>query len=139
MTASYSKSKARKGSGGFITIPHVVLDSESYCMLSGNALKVLMAIYHQYKGGNNGDLCAPFSYAKKYRIASETTWYKSIKELIAADLILCTRDPIKLRNNAGGQCSLYAVTWRPINECKGKIDVSATTTPPRKFSLEKKA
>jgi hypothetical protein len=33
---------------------------------------------------------------------------------------------------------LYAITWQPINECEGKdLEVRATSTPHRKFSLEK--
>ena len=80
MARSYGKAKGRSDFGGYITIPHNVLDSVSWRELSGNALKVLLAIYRQYNGRNNGDLCAPFSYAEKHRIGSETTWYKAIKE-----------------------------------------------------------
>ena len=39
--------------------------------------------------------------------------------------------------NPGGVCALYAITWQPIDECKGKkLHVAPTNTPPRKFSLE---
>ena len=32
---------------------------------------------------------------------------------------------------------LYALTWQPIDECRGKnLELSPTTTAPRKFSLE---
>ncbi|MCY1463774.1 hypothetical protein D9M71_817200 [compost metagenome] len=37
----------------------------------------------------------------------------------------------------GGHCDLYAVTWHKIDECAGKLEVSATATAPRKFSLER--
>ena len=74
---------------------------------------------------------------KKVGIGSEATWYKAIKKLIATDLIICTRQPTRDRQNPHGQCLLFAVTWKPIDDCKGKIELSATVTPPRKFSFEK--
>ena len=108
-------------------------------MCSGVAIKILLFIYLQYNGNNNGDLSAPFSKAASLHVGSQTTWYKAIKELIAADLIMITRDPIKKGfGNPHGLCALFAVTWQKIDECKGKINCAATLTPPRKFSLTAK-
>jgi hypothetical protein len=134
--ATHGKVKGRSDHGRYSSIPHSVLDSESYRMASGNAVKVLWRIYRQYNGSNNGDLSAPFSLAKSIRIGSETTWYRCINELIEAKLILCTRE--SMNQNPNGQCHLFAVTWQRIDPCKGKINCEPTATPPRKFSMEPK-
>lgn len=138
MAKSYSKSKGRSTKGGFILIPHAVLDSDSFKNLSGNAVIVLLHLIRSFKGNNNGDLSAPFSQAKHYGIGSQSTWYKAIAELINAGLILRTRDPVKkCAGNPHGKCALFAITWQPINDCDGKLDVESTATAPRKFSMEK--
>jgi hypothetical protein len=45
---------------------------------------------------------------------------RRLKELVHFGLIEMTRQ--------GGlnRCSLYALTWRPIDDCKGKLDCAAT-------------
>jgi len=39
-------------------------------------------------------------------------------------------------SNPHGVCALYALSWQPIDECNGKLEIASTNTPPRKFSLE---
>jgi len=136
MTEKRQRIKGRKEKGRFTGIPHVVLDSRDYRRLSGTATKVLMMLCRQHNGYNNGDLSAPFSSAKQWGIGSQTTLSKALRELQAANLILRTRDPRRLRNNPQGQCSLFAMTWNNIDECGSKLDVSPTQTPPRKFGNE---
>lgn len=137
MANSYGKAKGRKDKGGFCSLPHNVLDSDSYLALSGNSVKVLLFLLRQYNGRNNGDLSAPFSAAASLKIGSQSTWYKALKELIEADLIMVTRESMKkYHGNPHGLCTLFALTWRNIDECKGKLDCSPTLTPPRKFSRD---
>ena len=63
-----------------------------------------------------------------------STLTKAIKELVAAEMIMLTRQGQFIKNRAG----LYALTWASIDECVGKqLDESATRTPPRNFSLER--
>lgn len=139
MANNHGKTKGRRDEGRYCALPHNVMDSESFSMLSGNAIKVLLCIYRQYNGNNNGDLSAPFSKAEDINIGSSSTWYKAIKELIAADLIMVTRESMKkYQGNPKGICTLFAVTWKKIDECKGKINCAPTLTPPRKFSLDAK-
>ena len=53
-----------------------------------------------------------------------------------ANLIIKTREG-KFQN-PHSRCALYAITWQQIDECEGKdLEVRPTSTPPRKFSLEK--
>lgn len=135
MARTLLKSKGRNPSGTFVALPHAVMDSEDFRALSGGALKVLMGLMRQYKGGNNGDLSASFVRAKHWGIGSKSTLVGALEELQQRDLITKTREGRFLK--PGGCCALYAITWRPIDECGGKIEVSHTVTPPRKFSLER--
>lgn len=116
-------------------LPHAVMDSEDFRRMSGSAHKILMELIRQYRGSNNGDLSATFAQASEWGIGSKSTLVNALEELQARNLIVRTREG--RFTNPGGCCSLYALTWLPINECDGKLDVSPTTTPPRKFSLER--
>ncbi len=139
MTNNHGKMKGRNDEGRYCALPHNVMDSTSFCKLSGNAAKVLLFIYRQYSGNNNGDLSAPFSKADSINIGSQTTWYEAMKELVAVDLIMVTRESMKKhQGNPHGLCTLSAVTWKKIDGCKGKLNCSPTLTPPRKFSLNAK-
>ncbi|MBU85403.1 MAG: hypothetical protein CL544_11495 [Alcanivorax sp.] len=133
MALNRQKVKGRRESGSFALIPHVVMESEDFRSLSGSALKVLMCLLHQYRGKNNGDLSIPYPLAKEWGVGSKTTLSKAITELLTADLIVRTREGRFLK--PGGCCALYAITWKAIDECDGKLEVAETATPPRKFTL----
>jgi len=135
MAKSRLKSKGRKESGRFILLPLNVLDSQDFKALSGIAVKVLLNLLKQYNGSNNGDLSATFTLAKGWGLKSRTTLAKALRELQESNLIICTREGRFIK--PGGCCSLYAISWKPIDECGGKLEVSHTITPPRKFSLER--
>ena len=102
--------------------------------MHSSALKILMMIGQQYNGQNNGDLSATSSRARKWKIASDQTLAKGLKDLREKNIIFLTRTPQFL--NPGGKCALYALTWNPIDECKGKLEVNATRVPLRKWSQE---
>lgn len=130
-----ARQQGRKESGSFSLLPHAVQDSEDFVALSGGALKVLLGLLRQYKGSNNGDLSATHSQAKAWGIGSKTTLSKALEELQERALIICTRQGRFIK--PGGCCALYAITWKAIDDCGGKLEVNATATPPRKFSLER--
>ena len=137
MARTRNKAKGRKDAlSSFAGIPRIVMESEDYKNLSGNAVKLLNLFAYQYRGKNNGDLCAAWSIAKNHGCKSEPTLSRAKKELLAANLIMETRPGRFL--NPGGRCALYALTWQPIDECAGKdLIIGSTTTPPRKFSIER--
>ncbi len=138
MSKSYQKAKGRSPSSGqFVGIPVVVLDHEDFRNLSNSAKISLLAILREFNGRNNGDLSLPLSRAKQWGIKSSATLVEAIRELEIANLIIRTRDPSLMRFSLRGQCSLFAVTWRPIDECGGKHDYLPTSSAPRKFALEK--
>jgi len=110
----------------FLQIPHKVIRSADYRYLSGSAVKLLNVLIFQFRGHNNGDLTAAWSVMKaKYGFRSPTTLHRAIRELLAADLILLTRQ------GGLGMCSLYSVSWLKINSCNGKLDSQPTSVPPR--------
>lgn len=116
--------KGRQTTPSFAMLPHRVLNHENFRSLSPRATKLAIDLVAQYKGHNNGDLCAPFSQMKERGWRSSDQLNKAKKELIARGIIKVSRQ--------GGlnKASLYATTWFPINECGGKLDIAATKTAP---------
>ena len=129
MARSKHKQKA-----SFAGIPRVVMECPDYTNLSASAIRLLVELAYSYKGGNNGDLCPAWTLMKERGFRSKATLTRVIKELVAAEMIMLTRQGQFIRNKAG----LYALTWASIDECSGKhLDESPTRTPPRNFSLER--
>ena len=123
--------------GRFAGIPVVVMDSPDYAGLSYKAKALLFDLAYQYRGHNNGDLTVALSVLKKRGWKRGATITDTVKELTNANLIIKTRQGQWC--NPGSKCALYALTWQPINDCRGKdLEVDPTITPPRKFSLEKR-
>lgn len=113
------KFKSRRDSGAFMRFPTEVLDSPKYRALSFKARALLLDLGAQFRGRNNGDLAAPWSWMKNRGWKSKDTLRRALLELLAAGMIEQTRQ-------GGLHCaSLYAFTWLPIDECGGKLDVSA--------------
>ena len=122
-----------KQKASFAGIPRLVMECPDYTNLSSNAIRLLVELAYSYKGGNNGDLCPSWTLMKERGFRSKATLTRVIKELVAAEMIMLTRQGQFIRNRAG----LYALTWASIDECAGKqLDESPTRTPPRNFSLE---
>ena len=116
--------KGRQTTGSFLRLPHHVLQHDNFRTLSPKATKLLIDIAAQYRGSNNGDLCAPFSLMKKRGWNSNDQLDKAKKELNKQDVIQLTRQ------GGRNKCNLYALTWFPIDECKGKLDIASTITAP---------
>ena len=129
MAGSKHKQKA-----SFAGIPRIVMECPDYTNLSSSAIRLLVELACAYKGGNNGDLCPAWTLMKLRGFRSKATLTRVIKELVAAEMIMLTRQGQFIRKKAG----LYALTWAPIDECAGKyLDESPTHTAPRNFSLER--
>lgn len=113
----------RQAYASYIAIPHELLESDAYKSLSTKAVKCLLDIAAQFKGKNNGDLSCTFSLMKKRNWKSKDTLESARKEILKAGFIVLTRQ--------GGRnsCSLYAITWKPIDECNGKHDSKPDIIP----------
>ncbi len=117
----------RSDSGGFFALPHAVLDSPNFRMLSAHAVKLLCDLGRQFRGTNNGDLSAAWRLMHARGWRSRDTLCHALAELQHFGLIERTRQ--------GGlhQCSLYALTWKAIDDCKGKLDCAPTRVPSGKW------
>ena len=130
MARNVSKSKNRSTNKRFVGLPYECVIHENYTALSSHAVKLLIDIYLQYNGRNNGDLSAPWSLMKARGWRSPGTLNRAIKELLFYGWII--------RSRVGGlnKCTLYAVTFQPIDECNhkngaSKLDISPTHKPSR--------
>ena len=124
---SRRKPKGRLPDKSFYWIPRRVHQSADFRQLSGNAVKLLCSLAYQFTGNNNGDMTATWSVMhRQHGFKSPSTLHNVRNELLAANLLYVTRQ------GGRGQCSLYALTWMPIDDCHGKLDCKPTTLPIRK-------
>ena len=107
----------------FLNVPIEVLKSPACRTLPPSAFKVLMCIAAQYKGHRNGDLAIARPVMDEFGIRSRRQIYDALPLLEERGLI------IKTRQGGRNRCSLYAVTWFGIDNCKGKHDFPANPVP----------
>ena len=115
------RTKGRRVSGPFIALPKAVITKMQEKLTAGG-YKLLIDLFEQYNGNNNGDLTLAWSVMEKKGWKSKETLNNVRKELINQGFIELTRQGT-LRPHS---CSLYAVTWRGIDECNGKLEVKPT-------------
>lgn len=120
MTRTLAKTKGRRAGGTFAAFPHDVLNSAAYVDLRPHAVKLLLDVAAQFRGSNNGDLSAAWGIMRTRGWRSHDTLGRACIELQDHGLI------VKTRQGGRGRCSLYALTWKPIDDCKGKLDVTPT-------------
>lgn len=132
MRSALEKAKGRRERGSFAQIPANVLQSPEFHGITGEAVRLLLALAAQYNGHNNGNLCAALSVARQYGFKSGDTLARAIAGLIEAGLIIRTREG--MFNGAGSKCALFAIAWKAIDPCPGKdLTVAPTKAPPRLF------
>lgn len=136
---SRQKYKGRKEAGTFTRIPHAVQDSANWQSCSGTAIKLLCDVARQFNGKNNGDLCASIGVLRSKGWKSPDTLRWALQELRHYGFLTLTRQ-------GGLNCpSLYALSWREIDHCGGKLDCAPTSvasgewkTPRERFRRAKK-
>jgi hypothetical protein len=106
----YKDAKAKRERGAFLALPAIVLNSQAYANLSPYAVKLLIDIGCQYKGNNNGDLCAAWKVMKPKGWRSEETLHKAKQELLRAQFIVEMR-----KGRRPNVCSLFALTWLKLD------------------------
>jgi hypothetical protein len=119
-----SKSKSQYRPSNHFALPHVVLDHPDFLNMKWASQALLIHIGRQYNGFNNGDLSIPISIMK-IRGWSASTLNDAKKELIKNNWICETRKGGKYYT-----CTLYAITWIPLDKCKDKLDIK-----PQDFNL----
>ena len=129
-----AKKKTVHKVNSFAGIPRMVMQSDDYKNLSGNAVKLLLALCYQYRGHSNGNLTTAWSVMhEQYGFKSQDTVNRAKRQLLDAGLIIQTRTPKFL--NPGGQCALYALTWKNVDECSGRrLEIKPTKKAWRDFN-----
>lgn len=124
MAHSRLKAKGRRECGPYVIVPKDILLSDEYALLPAPAVKLMFDVYARYNGSNNGDFAASWTFMKSRGWRSKGTLQRALQALLTAGWLILTRQ--------GGRhkASLYAVSFRPIDECKGKLDVLPTVVAP---------
>lgn len=120
---SLERKKGRRTQGPFLALPRAVLDSQQWADLGAFEVKLLLDIAASYRGNNNGDLSCTWSIMRKRGWCSKATLEKCLNGLLESGFL------IKTRQGWRNRCSLYAITWEPINECRGKHDAKPSSVP----------
>ena len=119
----HRKAKGRASSGSFVSLPHSVLKHPAFATLTPRGTKLLIDLATQYRGKNNGDLSMPLSQMRNRGWNSSDQLQKAKNELIERGFIVVSRQ------GGRNKCSLYGITWQPIDDCKGKLDIGASNKP----------
>jgi hypothetical protein len=87
-----------------------------------HARALLVDVAVQYYGNNNGDLSPSWTLMRKRGWKSKDTLCRALAELRHYGFLDMTRQ------GHLHKASLYAITWRPVDECRGKLDVGCGPT-----------
>ena len=79
---------SKPSNGTFIGLPHELVRSEVWAGLSANAVKLLIGIWDQYNGHNNGALRYGYEQAMQLLGCSTQTVWRAFAELKNAGLIV---------------------------------------------------
>ncbi len=101
--------------GGYCSIPQKVMNGPDVRALSHAIFRVLMALVSQYRGHNNGDLCATLKVMTDFGITSPDTIDRAIKELLMRGLIVQTQIGGYSGRDGKRKPALYALSWLPID------------------------
>ena len=106
----------KRGGGQFTSIRTEVLRSDAWANTGAQGKRLIMDLAAQYRGNNNGDLCATWKFMRERGWKSKSTLDAAKKELLEKKWILTTRK--------GGRKTpdLLALTFWGIDECSGKLD-----------------
>lgn len=127
----YKNAKEKRDGESHIGVPHCVLNSAAYLGLNAYARMLLWDLAAQYRGNNNGDMCMAWKLMKPRGWKSEETLSKAKLELLEARLIVETR-----KGARPNKCSLFALTWYALDDCDGKLDMSARSFPRGAYKLK---
>ena len=124
MARTRLKAKGRREKGTYVGIPHSITRSREYAALPAPAVKLLIDLADQFNGFNNGDLQATWRLMERKGWRSKATLYRALNKLLERGFILVSRQGGKHK------CTLFALTYLAIDDCKGKLDVAETIVPP---------
>jgi len=127
----YKNATEKRDGGGHVAIPFAVLNGAAYLSLNAYARMLLFDLASQYRGDNNGDLCMAWKLMHPRGWKSEETLGKAKRNLLEAGLIVETRQGMR-----PNKCSLFALTWYALDDCGGKLDITARSFPRGAYRLK---
>jgi hypothetical protein len=127
----FKNAKDKRDGESHIGVPHCVLNSAAYLSLNAHARMLLWDLAAQYRGDNNGDMCAAWKLMHLRGWKSEETLCKAKRKLLEVGLIVETR-----KGARPNKCSLFALTWYALDDCKGKLDISPQSFPRGAYKLK---
>ena len=136
LATSRSASKRRRMTGrgkghSFLRLPHYIITSDEWASLSAIAVKLLIDVAAQFRGSNNGDLQIAWRLMRPRGWNSQDTLNRAKRELLDAEWIVCTRH--------GGKhlCSLYAITWEPMDDVGKGVEIGPERVAPNAWRRQK--
>lgn len=127
----FKNAREKRDGDSHIGVPHCVLNGAAYVGLNAHARMLLWDLAAQYRGNNNGDLCLAFKLMKPRGWKSEPTLNKAKRALLEAGLIVEAR-----KGARPNKCALIALTWYALDNCDGKLDISAQSFPRGAYKLK---
>lgn len=107
----------RNVTGRFVGVPLFVIETEIYVKLSLLAKCLLYELCAQYNGRNNGYLSLTRNDLALRGFVSPPSTQNAVSTLVESGLIIKTRQGGIAKGRGGKHtCSLYAITWYPIDE-----------------------
>lgn len=116
----------RRAEHTFLRLPHYVIKSPQWRLLSGNAIKFLIELAAAYDGSNNGDLALTRGQALERGWRSGGTRDRAAEEAVEAGFAVITR------HGHRKVCTLFAITWEPID------DVGKGVMYPREYKASRR-
>lgn len=103
-----AKNAYDQGSNGFTLLPHSMLDSQEWKRLPPTACAIVLAIYRQFNGSNNGRLALPWDdFVGQHNIGGNGTFYSHLKRAVNAGFLIEASKP---RNTQRGRVpALFAI------------------------------
>jgi hypothetical protein len=118
------KGNANKRDGSrFLLLPWVVLDSPGYRAASHTARSLLIDIFRQYTGHNNGKLVACAKHLRPLGWKSNNTVLAAVRQLIDCGLLVEVR-----KGGFPNTAAWFAVTWADLDVFDG-VDIN-----PKRFA-----
>lgn len=120
-TGGRDKTSSREA-GGFLALPHAVIDSAAFRSLSSHARALLIDVARQYNGHNNGWLVASRSHMAPLGWNSSDMLTKGTRELLQTRLLHMT-----VMGRRPNRAAWYAVTWLKL-DANAAYDLGAAET-----------
>lgn len=117
------------GPKGFFALPRDLMDMEDYQKLTSVESRLLQEAMYQYNGSNNGNLSFAYSDMKHRGFNSKSSLERARLGLVNKGFLQITRQGYSGKEGRR-LCTLYAITWIPVQEISGIVlDVPPTKTP----------